>query len=64
MITHLVSITTARASFGLVVRDGVVIDAAPIARRDCLGRNARAVVAAYLRRGARVAVMDDPKGGA
>ena len=60
-MTYLVSITTHYASFGLVVRDGVVVEAAPIARWT-VGRNARAVVGWWLRRGATIVVMEERDG--
>jgi hypothetical protein len=45
---------------GLVVRDGVVVDAPPIARRWALGRQAVAVANEARRRGADVQWIPDP----
>jgi hypothetical protein len=39
----LIWLSTARYTVGLVVRDGVVVDAPPIARRWAMGRDARQV---------------------
>lgn len=45
------------ATFGIAVRDGKVIDAAPIARRS-IGREERRVADYYRRRGARFVRLD------
>ena len=46
-----------RATFGLIVRDGVVIEAAPYARRWCQGRNAVEIAWRLMRQGYEIRWM-------
>jgi hypothetical protein len=50
-------ISTGYACFGLVVKNGIISDAAPIGRRHALGKPAAKVVSYYLSRGAKVEVL-------
>ncbi len=47
-----------RATFALIVRDGLVVDAAPIARWS-IGRREREVADYYRRRGAEFVPLSD-----
>jgi hypothetical protein len=47
-------VVTGGACFALIVSDGVVVEAPPIARRRTLGKPVNEVVSYYLRRGAEV----------
>jgi hypothetical protein len=48
------------ATFALVIRDGIVVDAPPISRHS-IGRPALAVLDYYRRRGALVRSLPDPE---
>lgn len=48
------------ATFGLGIRQGVVVEAAPIARRYALGKPERQVADHYRRKGAVFQTLDQP----
>lgn len=54
----MVGISLPYATFGLIVRDGVVVDAPPIARWT-IGKPEVTVVAYYRRKGAAVAQLEE-----
>ena len=57
-MTHLIRVTLPHAVFGLVVRGGVVVEAAPIARWS-LGMRGRNVVSYYRARGGVVEIVSE-----
>lgn len=57
--TGMIYLSTPSFTVGLIVKDGVVVDAPPIARRWTIGRDARLVWQQAARRGARLAWMPE-----
>lgn len=57
--TGMIYLSTPTLTVGLIVKDGIVVDAPPIARRWTIGRDARAVWRQAARKGARLAWVPD-----
>lgn len=57
-MAHLVAVLQSHATFALVVQDGRVVDAAPIARW-AVGHPEAEVLAGYTKRGARLYVYPE-----
>ncbi len=55
----LIWLATRRATVGLIVRGGIVVECAPYARRWALGRDARQVWRDAARRGAQLRWLPD-----
>ena len=58
----LIYLSTPKATVGLIVQDGLVVDGPPYARRWTLGRDAREVWREAAQRGATLAWLPDHDG--